>query len=108
PFSRIRRIYADCRISSRFFEDEKVISLLSGLRSAGKEVFPAMPHAFRKDDRIRLAEDGNQFIHFPMDGMLVRSCEEVSILLNSRFDKTIILDHNLYMFNRYAKQFWAR
>ena len=108
PSSRIRRIYADCRISSRFFEDEKVISLLSGLRSAGKEVFPAMPHVFRKNDRIRLAEDAKQFIHFPLDGMLLRSCEEVSILLNSRFDKTIILDHNLYMFNRYAKKFWAR
>ena len=108
PSSRIRRIYADCRISSRFFEDEKVISLLSGLRSAGKKVFPAMPHVFRKNDRIRLAEDAKQFIHFPMDGMLLRSCEEVSILLNSRFDKTIILDHNLYMFNRYAKKFWAR
>lgn len=106
PSSRIRRIYADCRMSSRFFEDEKLISILSGLRSDGREIFPAMPHVFREKERIRFAEQKKKFSGFPMDGMLVRSYEEVSALIDCGFDKTIILDHNLYMFNRYAKKFW--
>ena len=108
PSSRIRRIYADCRISSRFFEDEKLISILSGLRTEGREIFPAMPHVFREKERIRFEEQKKKFSGFPMDGMLVRSYEEVSALMDCGFDKTIILDHNLYMFNRWAKKFWTQ
>lgn len=108
PFSRIRRIYADSRMSRHFFTDEAVMAILTRLRIIGKEVFPAMPHVFRKKDRVRLEEERKQFAHFPMDGVLLRSCEEVGFLLGNGFDKTIILDHNLYMFNRYAKKFWNR
>lgn len=108
PSSRIRRIYADCRISSRFFEDEKLISILSGLRTEGREIFPAMPHVFREKERIRFEEQKKKFSGFPMDGMLVRSYEEVSALMDCGFDKTIILDHNLYMFNRWEKKFWTQ
>ena len=108
PFSRIRRVYADRRICSRFFEDKKLISMLTGFRSSGIEVFPAMSHVFRDKERIRFTEERKLFSHFPMDGMLLRSYDEASILLDCGFDKTIILDHNLYMFNRYAKEFWSR
>ena len=45
---------------------------------------------------------------FPADGFLIRNLESFHLLRKLQFDKTVILDHNLYVFNRYAKEFWAK
>ena len=40
------------------------------------------------------------------DGFLLRNCGEYQLLKERGFDKKMILDHNLYVFNSYAADFW--
>lgn len=107
PSSSISRIYADICMENRFFTDRKFIRSLEKIRSLGKEIFPALPIVLRDIDRMRLEADINNFSEFPMDGILVRSYDEIGVLKRFGFDKNIILDHNLYVFNHLAKVFWT-
>lgn len=107
PGSRIRRIYADCHMSGNFFTDEKVTETLRQLRSQGREIYVAMPRIFRRTDLKVFEKEQASFLNFPLDGILVRNYEEIQMLKDCGFDKNIILDHNLYVFNRYAKKFWT-
>ena len=49
----------------------------------------------------------NMGILAEFDGFLVRNYESFHFLRKHRFDKKIILDHNLYVFNQSAKEFWS-
>ena len=39
---------------------------------------------------------------------MIRNCESFQFLKQHGFDRTILLDHNLYVFNQYSRQFWKR
>lgn len=107
PGSRIRRVYAECHMDGNFYSDKKTAEILKKIRSVGCQVYPAMPRIFRKKERERFEGMQKDFAAFPQDGVLVRNYEEVWMLRQCGFDKNIILDHNLYVFNRCAKQFWS-
>ena len=53
-----------------------------------------------------LKEAYSEFYAAGMDGVLVRNYEEIQFLKEQRFDKQIILDHNLYVFNQSGKHFF--
>lgn len=105
---RIERVYADCHMKASFFEDKEVCSLLRSLRSEGTEVYAALPHIFRLRDKTEYLHLKKQSIYPYLDGVLVRSLEEIRMLERIGFDKNMILDHNLYVFNRFAKNFWFK
>ena len=44
----------------------------------------------------------------PIDGVVIRNFEAFFFLKERGFDKKIILDHNLYIFNQYGKEFWKQ
>ena len=44
----------------------------------------------------------------PPGAVMIRNYEEYLFLRETGFDKNVILDHNLYVFNRYARDFWKR
>lgn len=102
----IRRIYMDCHMTEDLRADEEVKSLVKRAHDSGIECFVALPHILRHMEEARTAAKWEAILSFPSDGVLVRNLEEVSLLKKSGFDKKMILDHNLYVFNRSARSFW--
>lgn len=103
---KMKRIYVDSQIIRAFSEDKTIHSLLQSIRSKDIEVYAALPHVFRSPDRVYYQNWINQPEYRVLDGVLVRSLEEIRLLESTGFDKKTILDHNLYVFNSFAKKFW--
>lgn len=103
------RIYLGTDIQTALADENyngQISKIISRFRINRTEIVTAMPYILRstgrgETDRLLAAAD----VLSP-DGILIRNCEEYQLLSEQRFDKKIILDHNLYIFNRYAKKFW--
>ena len=106
PDSGIRCVYPECRMSRDFFHNPEIKRSVERIRGLGIQVMPALPHIFREEASDYLTGEKDAVAGFPADGFLIRNIESVYFLRKLRFDKTVILDHNLYVFNRYAKAFW--
>lgn len=104
PEKEISRVYPEIRMSTEFFCDPDIRESIEDIRDHGVQVMPALPHIFREEAEEFPWE--KVLREFPVDGFLIRNYESIQLLREMRFDKTIILDHNLYVFNRYAKAFW--
>lgn len=104
--SGIRRIYADCHMDPDFFVNHEIRQILSDIRNFGVQVYTVMPRIFRADTEASMERVYDRFADFPMDGTLIRNYESWYYLSKHGFDKPIITDHNLYVFNRYGKEFW--
>lgn len=105
---KIDRIYVDSHIVPNLFESKEIESICRRFQKSGTEVFLAMPHIFRDRTRKWFEAVWNSVESLAFDGMLVRNYESFQFLKQQGFDKKVIMDHNLYRFNRYAKQFWHR
>lgn len=102
------RIYIDSVIEGDIFRDHELAGLRDKCKETGKEFFLAMPHIFRKEAAAFFDAGWEDFLKFGFDGVLVRNYESFHYLKEHGFDKKVILDHNLYVFNQKAKQFWNR
>ena len=103
------RIYLGTDIQSELMNEngkEQVSKILSLFRKNKAEIVIAMPHILRSTEREVTETLLNASDALSPDGILIRNCEELQLLKERGFDKKIILDHNLYVFNRYAKKFW--
>lgn len=100
------RVYADSAMNGNLAECAEALRLCREIRGQGREVFLAMPHIFRMQTEERFLDEYAQILHMDFDGVLVRNLETLRFLKKCGFDRTVILDHNLYVFNRYAKMFW--
>lgn len=105
-FPAVRRVYVDSSMTENFLSDKSLRHICRELRGQGKEIFLAMPHIFRQDAVSYFSAQYQALLDFGLDGALVRNYESLHFLTKHRFDKKLILDHNLYVFNKYAKQFW--
>lgn len=109
-----KRIYIESELAVRIIESHKEAELFQGLAEKGTEIFIAMPHIFRREEGVpHSAERDPAWLSEAVDniqaaGVLVRNYEEYQMLRELGFDKKIILDHNLYVFNRYGKRFWEK
>lgn len=108
PGNGIRCVYPEIRMSSEFLRDPEIRSIAESIRLQGVRIVPALPHIFREEASAFLEEAEQDLRRFPADGFLIRNYESFQFLRELRFDKTVILDHNLYVFNRYAKAFWRK
>lgn len=102
----VSRIYMDSNISAHFLEDHELLSIRETCRMQEKEFFLALPHIFRQDAADFFEKGYEAFLGFDFDGVLIRNYESFHFLKEHGFDKTVILDHNLYVFNQEAKHFW--
>ena len=103
------RIYLGTDIQSELMNEngkEQISKILSLFRKNKTEIVIAMPHILRSTEREVTETLLNASDALSPDGILIRNCEELQLLKERGFDKKIILDHNLYVFNRYAKKFW--
>lgn len=113
----VGRVHADLSIfsGSAAERESKAVSAadcVSAFHRAGVRLGLSLPHIFRQG-ALRGSSDVRRTIEELLksgnfDHVLIRNYEEFQLLLELKFDKTVILDHNLYVFNRYAKVFWNR
>ena len=100
------RIYLESSSETDFIKNGIYKRISRKAKGQGKELFLAMPHIFRETAVSYYTE--NMGILAEFDGFLVRNYESFHFLRKHGFDKNIILDHNLYVFNQSAKEFWSR
>lgn len=104
--SGVSRLYVDSQIVPDIGNDPEIRKICNEIQDYGIEVFLAMPHIFRDRTQARFEAIWNSANIRLFDGMLVRNYESYWFLKQHGFDKMMILDHNLYIFNHDAKQFW--
>lgn len=106
---KLETVYLDAGIAEHIFGDAFICEMTERLRAAGTKVVPALPHIFRGPAVRQFEANGyRQMISGAEDGILIRNYEEYQFLREHGFDKTVILDHNLYVFNRFAREFWKK
>lgn len=98
------RIYLDSSSGTDFIGKGTYIEICREAKAEGKEIYLAMPHIFRQKAVSYFKENQESLAAF--DGFLLRNYESFHFLREHGFDKKVILDHNLYVFNQSAKQFW--
>lgn len=103
---KVSRLYLDFQISGTLFLSKNICTVCERIRKCGVEIYYAMPHIFREQALRAMTKSYETFYMFCMDGVLVRNYEEIQFLREQKFDKPIILDHNLYIFNQYGKRFF--
>ena len=102
------RIYIDSNVVQDLFEDARLQHLCKKAKRSSAKIFLAMPHIFRADAVRKFEQHYDRFLEIAQDGVLIRNCESFQFLKQHGFDRTILLDHNLYVFNQYSRQFWKR
>lgn len=71
-----------------------------------KEIYYILPPVFRKDTAAVYTENYSGLEEIPWTGFVVKNLESYQWLLEMHNEKPVILDANLYTFNRRAKKFW--
>lgn len=111
----IRRLYIDLTLVHRILDPvsgdggertRSVFGMLKEISDAECDIFLAMPSVFRAKKEDTKADLQKILGIYPLNGVLIRNIEEYSCLRDMGFDKKMVLDHNLYVFNQYGKQFW--
>ena len=103
----VNRIYAEYD----FLTMDSILEMSKQSSLGGKQFYLALPHICRQTVYDRLKEEINGIIESDhIAGYVVKNFEEIelirSLLINSGSTKNLILDHNMYIFNREAKDFW--
>lgn len=99
----IKRIYIDCTMTERAWESKRLTETVSVAKEKGKEIYFALPYIFRKDTEKKYKENFDATI---FDGVLIRNYESF-YYMRERFPQVhVVLDANMYQFNREAKTFW--
>lgn len=106
----VQRVYIDSQMITGSIGNrrDRVSGILDHFTARGTEVILALPHTLRRagrelEDKLITAAKSRDF-----SGVLIRNCGEYQLLKERGFDKKVILDHNLYVFNDFAKNFWRK
>lgn len=105
---QITRLYPDFRLCGESFKNDHFKAEFQQLQENGIEIYPVMPSIFRENAVTYFENQKEQFSSYPMDGVLIRNYETYEFLRQHGFDKKIITDHNLYIFNQEGKAFWSK
>lgn len=89
-----------------FYVDTEDENCIRRCRKAGKRCYYRLPRIFREDAREKSINGGLKRLE-EFDGVLAANFEEAAFLLGNGYSKEIILDHNMYTFNREARTFWS-
>lgn len=101
-----------CEMITKIYIDEElglqdqVRQYLTKYRQ-GRQYFLVMPYIFRMKDMEGWEEFYSKIETF-YDGMLIRNWESYQWLRHHGYEKEICPDSNLYVFNRYGKEFMKR
>jgi len=92
-------IYVDSKIAW----DDRIIQLLNQ-RSDTQKIYVAMPYIFRSSS-MKKYNGFYEKLEKNYDGMLIRNWESYQWLISHGYQKEIVTDYNLYVFNQWGKNF---
>ncbi len=103
----VTSIYADCE----GFLFPELLRMAEKAAIAGKSFYPVLPHICRRPVYQQLEKDIGLLWREPaVTGFVAKNYEEIFLLQSLRYkepeQKEIILNHNMYVFNREARAFW--
>lgn len=106
-FSEIEKIYIDCD----YVDWNEIIEMSDQTKQAGKKLYIMLPHICRLSVYNRLKKEICGIINnMNITGFVVKNFEEVSLIKSLikeyGVEKDILLNHNMYIFNKEAKEFW--
>jgi len=104
--AHVDRIYVDVNAISRAWESKELKEYVQLAHRAGKLIYLAFPHIFRSYTIRKYEMNYDKILESGIDGILVRNIESYEFLMEHRFEGNIVIDHNIYEFNSYAKLFW--
>lgn len=95
------------------FSLTELLTLLGRTNDVGKAFYLSLPHICRQSVYQRLKKDLNEIIdREELTGFIVKNFEEVSLLqslmMNVKNKKEIILNYNMYTYNKESKRFWSK
>lgn len=94
-------IYIDCTMVTR------KVSYYSGIcHTNNKKCYIVLPYILRHNRQTKLNEF-NALLDDSIDGVVVKNLEEYAYLKDNNYKKSIIIDYNVYTFNREARNFWS-
>ena len=101
-------IYVDSNLDTTGLDAELWNGISDRIHKKNIEVFLAMPRIFRNQTIEIFEQAYDSILARYFDGMLIRSMEEYQFLKSKDYTGNIRLDYNLYIMNRFAKQFWKK
>lgn len=101
-------IYVDSNLDTTGLDAELWNGISDRIHKKNIEVFLAMPRIFRNQTIEIFEQAYDSILTRYFDGMLIRSMEEYQFLKSKKYSGNIRLDYNLYIMNRFAKQFWKK
>ena len=104
--SCVQRIYMDANAVSKVWQSEQLATVVQMAHDEEKELYLAFPHIFRSYTIRKFRDCFEKIKNSGIDGILVRNIESYQFLMDQGFTGKIVIDHNLYEFNSYAKSFW--
>ena len=72
------------------------------------KVYVLLPAVFRLHTKKRYEEKLQMWKSLPADGYVIRNPEEYVFLKDAGCEKEILLDHNVYTFNKRSRQEWTK
>lgn len=101
----VNRIYTDSTLVQRKTPEEwkQILSLGTKERT---QIYLSMPYIFRERAHKIFEKMWQAGIVELFDGVLIRNLESYQFLQEKGYEKPIILDANVYMFNTQSKEFW--
>ncbi|MEF9917058.1 MAG: DUF3656 domain-containing protein [Lachnospiraceae bacterium] len=104
----INRIYVDCNIIEESYHNKKMEEFIKSCHNCQQQIYYVMPYIFRTHTRNQFVKFWKDFINYHYDGMVIRNYESYQFLVDMKYQKPLILDHNVYTFNHYSKDFWEK
>lgn len=101
--SFIKRIYLDCH---GFLEETQQLDCIKQAHSHKKEIFLMMPVVFREKQRLKYTTKATTIQAF--DGCMVRAFDEIPFLLDYLRADHIVLDANLYTWNKKSHEYFHK
>lgn len=102
----VKRIYLEDAI---YFSDNKVCleTCLKEARNRNIEVYFAMARIFRERAESLYEKAVSELVKL-FDGVLIRNLESYLFLKNHSYERSVVLDSNLYQWNKEACSFWLK
>lgn len=100
----VTTIYIDTQMYS--VADGKIKGIMDDVEKAhkaGKQLFLRLPVIFRAHTSRKWSEVKSLLSKIPLDGIVVRNYEELEFVKENFPEIKLVIDHNLYTYNDYAK-----
>lgn len=100
----VTTIYVDSQMYSYATILENLGMDIESTHKAGKEILLRLPVIFRGHTSKKFQEIKEKLVALELDGIVVRNYEELSYMRAECPDLPVVIDHNLYTYNDYAKR----